>query len=105
MSKLVKFLSVLALVSAMALVGCEKSDGHEGHDHAVGEGHDDVAEVKAAVEEVILQKTCPVMDGEIDEKLFVLYKGKKVYFCCAGCEKTFNADPEKYVEKLPQFNK
>ena len=31
------------------------------------------------------------------------YKGKKVYFCCPSCEEKFNADPEKYISKLPQF--
>jgi YHS domain-containing protein len=50
------------------------------------------------------QTTCPVMDGRpINKDLFVEYKGKKVYFCCKGCEQTFLADPEKYVAKLPQF--
>ena len=34
---------------------------------------------------------------------FVEYKGKKVYFCCKGCEEKFLADPEQYVAKLPQF--
>jgi YHS domain-containing protein len=49
------------------------------------------------------QTTCPVMGGAIDKTIFVEYKGKKVYFCCKGCVDTFNADPEKYVAKLPQF--
>ncbi|MHC4998639.1 MAG: YHS domain-containing protein, partial [Planctomycetota bacterium] len=31
------------------------------------------------------------------------YKGKKVYFCCPGCDEKFTADPEKYLGKLPQF--
>lgn len=25
------------------------------------------------------------------------YKGKTYYFCCAGCDAKFKADPEKYV--------
>ncbi len=50
------------------------------------------------------QTTCPVMEGNpINKDLFVEYKGKKVYFCCKGCEEKFLADPEKYVAKLPQF--
>lgn len=57
-------------------------------------------EVVAAAE----QTTCPVMEGNpINKDLFVEYKGKKVYFCCRGCEEKFLADPEKYVAKLPQF--
>jgi YHS domain-containing protein len=52
----------------------------------------------------IEQKTCPVMDGNpINKDLFVEYKGKKVYFCCKGCEEKFLADPNKYIAKLPQF--
>ena len=46
---------------------------------------------------------CPVMEGPINKELFTEYKGKKVYFCCAGCEDTFLKDPEKYLSKLPQF--
>jgi YHS domain-containing protein len=52
------------------------------------------------------QTMCPVMDGnKIDKNVFVEYKGKKVYFCCADCKGKFLADPEKYVAKLPQFAK
>lgn len=49
------------------------------------------------------QKTCPVMGKAIKRDIFVEYKGKKVYFCCPDCKDTFNADPEKYLSKLPQF--
>ncbi|MHC4156139.1 MAG: YHS domain-containing protein [Planctomycetota bacterium] len=56
-----------------------------------------------AVAVSIEQTTCPIMGQAINKDVFVEYKGKKVYFCCAGCEQKFNADPEKYVAKLPQF--
>ena len=46
------------------------------------------------------------MDGnKIDKNVFVEYKGKKVYFCCADCKAKFEAEPEKYLPKLPQFAK
>ncbi len=51
------------------------------------------------------QTTCPVMGGKIDKQYFTEYKGKKVYFCCPGCETEFLKDPEKYLSKLPQFSK
>ena len=51
------------------------------------------------------QKLCPVMGGAINKELFIEYKGKKVYFCCPGCEAEFLKDPEKYIDKLPQFKK
>ncbi|MBF0300130.1 MAG: YHS domain-containing protein [Oligoflexia bacterium] len=47
-----------------------------------------------------MQTKCPVLEGTIDKKLFVDYKGKRIYFCCAGCEKDFNKDPEKYLKKM-----
>ncbi len=49
------------------------------------------------------QITCPVMGFPIDKKHFTTYKGKKVYFCCPGCEEKFLKEPEKYMAKLPQF--
>jgi YHS domain-containing protein len=49
------------------------------------------------------QKVCPIMGGGINKAVFTKYKGKKVYFCCAGCETPFLKNPEKYLSKLPQF--
>jgi YHS domain-containing protein len=51
------------------------------------------------------QTMCPVSGDKIDKNVFVEYKGKKVYFCCAACKSVFNKDPEKYTAKLPQFAK
>jgi YHS domain-containing protein len=70
----------LSLVPALVLVGC-------------GGGDEDSA--KAG-----LQTVCPVMGQKIDKKYYVDYKGKRVYFCCDSCPKTFEADPEKYMKKL-----
>jgi len=82
------------------------------HDHDHGEGahsdeHSEMAMATDAAKEIVgtEQTTCPVMEGNpINKKYFVEYKGKKVYFCCPGCEEKFLADPEKYIAKLPQFN-
>jgi YHS domain-containing protein len=63
------------------------------------------AEIKQVVSEAIEQKTCPIMGNPINKELYAEYKGQKVYFCCAGCKPKFEADPEKYVAKLPQFSK
>ena len=43
---------------------------------------------------------CVVMGGKINKDVYVDYKGQRVYFCCAGCVKEFNKDPEKYLKKL-----
>jgi YHS domain-containing protein len=51
------------------------------------------------------QTMCPVTGDKIDKNVFVEYQGKKVYFCCADCKAKFEAEPEKYLSKLPQFKK
>jgi len=62
------------------------------------------AAASAAAE--VEQTTCAVMDGmKIDKNVFTEYKGKKIYFCCTDCKAKFEADPEKYIAKLPQFAK
>lgn len=54
---------------------------------------------------IVEQTVCPVMGMEINKNIFVEYKGQKVYFCCPDCKGKFQADPEKYLPKLPQFSK
>jgi len=72
----------------------------EGVTEAAEKAEETVAQAAAQVE----QTTCPVMDGNpIDKNVFVEYKGKKVYFCCPECKAKFEADPEKYIADLPQF--
>ena len=104
------------LVGLMMLNGCKKDeataenthshDGHthdDGHDHT-GHGHESMTdEPIEAVAAAIEQKTCPVMGSPINKAQFVEYKGKKVYFCCPPCKDKFNAEPAKYIAKLPQF--
>lgn len=47
------------------------------------------------------QTKCPVMDEEINPKVFTTTaKGKKIYFCCKGCDKKFVKNPGKYSSKL-----
>ncbi len=107
-------LLVTSILSAGLLTvnGCKKSEppppaptpaatteGHEGHEHAAMTEQAAATPVAAAVE----QTTCPVMGGAIDKAVFVEYQGKKVYFCCPACKPKFEAEPAKYVAKLPQF--
>lgn len=42
---------------------------------------------------------CPIVGGKAMAASSVDYKGGKVYFCCAGCDETFKADPKKYAAK------
>jgi len=100
----------ILLVGLIMLNGCKKdepaasgSSAEQTQEHK-GHGHASMTEepIEAAAAE-IEQKTCPVMGAPINKALFVEYKGKKVYFCCPGCEEKFKAEPEKYIAKLPQF--
>jgi YHS domain-containing protein len=69
---------------------------------ATAEEANKTAETMAASME---QTVCPLTGNKIDKNVFVEYKGKKVYFCCTDCKAKFEADPEKYISKLPQFAK
>jgi YHS domain-containing protein len=46
------------------------------------------------------QTVCPVLGGAIDKRLYVDYKGYRIYFCCDGCPEEFKKNPEKYMKKL-----
>lgn len=50
----------------------------------------------------VINDICPVMGGEVDKDTpyKIEYKGKTIGFCCPGCIAKFNADPEKYMQKL-----
>lgn len=48
----------------------------------------------------VTNKVCPVMNAAVSEKYRSEYKGQYVYFCCQGCIKMFEKDPEGYVAKL-----
>ena len=48
------------------------------------------------------QTVCPVLGGNIDKNVYVDYQGKRVYFCCTGCDAEFKKDPEKYMKKLQE---
>ncbi len=62
----------------------------------------EAATVEDAIEN---QRLCPVMEGmPIDKNIYVDHDGKRVYFCCAGCVSAFEADPEKYMEKLTEIH-
>ncbi len=46
------------------------------------------------------QTKCPVLAGNIDKQVYTDYKGKRIYFCCKGCDEEFKKDPEKYLKKM-----
>ncbi len=52
-----------------------------------------------------VQTTCPVMGNPVDKQFFTYYKGRGIYFCCASCIETFNADPDKYLKTMEEAEK
>ena len=46
------------------------------------------------------QTICPIMGNKITQECFVDYNGKRIYFCCPGCDKTFKEEPEKYIRQM-----
>ena len=87
---LISFSALAALIIFFA--GCQKKTEPQKSQGAA-------AQVTASAE----QTNCPVMGGPINKKFFTEYKGKKVYFCCPDCKPEFEKNPEKYIDKLPQF--
>ena len=50
-------------------------------------------------------KTCVVSGdklGEMGDPYVYEYKGREIKFCCKGCLKDFNKDPEKYIKKIDE---
>jgi len=45
--------------------------------------------------------TCPVTGDAFTigkDTVHATHKGKHVYFCCPGCKKPFDQDPDKYIK-------
>lgn len=101
----IKFVWIISTFAAIALfaVGCNKTEPADSGRLPSADATNTTQAVEAKTAEAVEQTRCPVMDAPINKDLFVEYKGKKVYFCCAGCEKEFEKNPEKYLSKLPQF--
>jgi YHS domain-containing protein len=119
MNGMVKLAMCLSLAGLILLPGCAKKsepvkptpaekaapETKEKVAAAQKEAEKTAQKTKETVATVVEQTTCPVTGQPIDKNVFVEYKGKKVYFCCADCKGQFEKEPEKYVSKLPQFAK
>ena len=59
---------------------------------------------KVAAEGVLLENvqiSCPVSGEELkDKKVYADHEGRRVYFCCEGCNDRFEKDPQKYLTLL-----
>lgn len=58
----------------------------------------------AAADKAPKEIKCPVQGFKIDiaeatkTRMYTDYKGRRYFFCCAGCPETFKANPAKYAK-------
>ena len=94
----------------LALMGCGDGHDHKSHDHGVPTGKTPETPVAPADPNAkpYLLKTCLVSGeelGKMGEPFRLTYKGQEIKLCCKGCEKDFNKEPEKYIQKLAEAKK
>ena len=46
------------------------------------------------------QDKCPVRGSTINKNVYVDYEGKRIYFCCPPCIKSFLNNPERYLKQM-----
>ncbi|MDD5458592.1 MAG: YHS domain-containing protein [Phycisphaerae bacterium] len=97
--QLIMLAAVISLIAMITLGGCKKKEEPAAPVPTMEKMAGDTAKVVEGVE----QTMCPVMGGKINKNIFIEHNGKKVYFCCQGCVEEFKKNPEKYMDKLPQF--
>lgn len=89
------------------------AEGHSGHSRGADKaatGKKDAAREKRPAaryrtvsgKEIGKAAVCPVTGEKLvvaKDTISVSYKDRVYYFCCAGCDKSFMKDPEKYAVK------
>ena len=48
------------------------------------------------------QTKCPVLGNPVNKNVYTDYNGKRIYFCCPPCIKTFKKNPEKYIKQFEE---
>jgi len=102
-------LSIIAVISSIIVIislnGCKKSEPSTTEPSTVTNQQMAQTETPTtpSTTATVEQTICPVMENPINKDIYVEYLGKKVYFCCKECEEKFMEEPEKYLDKLPQF--
>lgn len=49
-----------------------------------------------------INKICPVADRPAKADVVTEWEGKQVAFCCNRCKARFEAEPERYADKLKE---
>lgn len=91
-------LSSALLALTAAACSQEGHDDHSGHDHAPSPKSDTTPAAKPYP-----LATCVVSGeklGEMGEVRRIVHEGQEIKFCCPGCEKDFNKDPQRYLRMI-----
>ena len=93
-------ITLIALFAALLSVGVVAKDSHN-HDMDASNSKEAAVTV-VKTDSLVPQATCPVMGSPINKKLYVDYKGQRIYVCCRGCITPIKKDPEKYIKLLKE---
>lgn len=103
-----KILAMTAAFGFLAAAGC--GDGHDpaSHDHGTPsvKAPETPAAPPAAADpntKPYPLKTCIISGeelGKMGEPVRFTYKGQEIKLCCKGCQKKFDADADKMLEKI-----
>ena len=97
--------SMAVAMGLVVLTGCGDGHDHSSHDHgapAAKSPETPTAPVDPNAKPYPLQ-TCVVSGqklGSMGEPMRFTYKGQEIKLCCKGCEKKFQADADKFLEKI-----
>ena len=108
-----KILAMVAALGLLAVAGCGDGHDHSTHDHgapAVKAPETPAAPAAAADPNAkpYPLKTCIVSGealGSMGEPPRFVYKGQEIKLCCKGCQKKFDADADKFLEKIAKDGK
>lgn len=62
--------------------------------------HGSTHPAKAAKDEAVTNKKCPITGKDTVAKYRTEYEGQYVYFCCPNCPAEFKKDPASYVARM-----
>ena len=91
-------MAVAVAAGILLSAGCGSKSDTSGGSAAKPEA--EATSADASVAGAKAQTKCPVMGGKIVKTVYADHDGKRVYFCCKGCDATFKKDPAKYITKL-----
>jgi len=92
----------MAGLTGLILAGTGCGDGRD-HNTAATKTPDGVAAAVELNAKPYPLKTCVVSGeelGKMGEPFRLVHKGQEIKLCCKGCEKDFNKEPEKFLQKI-----